>query len=88
MPAEASPQPSETQLDVLRYLIDHIQKHGYQPTQAEMAEHFGVTKNAIQARLKELAKRNIIDMPEGARARERAIGLKHVRFKAFFEEPS
>lgn len=86
MPKKPSVEASEAQLDVLRYLVSFIEEHGFQPTQSDMATHFGVTKNAIQARLKELAKRQIINMPAGEKARERAISLKHVKFKAYYVE--
>jgi SOS-response transcriptional repressor LexA len=77
-------QPSEKQLEVLRYIISHVEKHGFQPTQAEMARAFGVTKNAIQNRLKDLARRGIIDMPDGTKTRERAIVIKFIRYRVEF----
>ncbi len=75
----ADPNPSEKQLEVLLYIIAHVEVHGYQPSQAELAAHFKVSKNAIQGRLKELDRRGLIELPEG---KERAIILKNVEFRA------
>jgi len=80
MATESDPNPSEKQLEVLRYIIAHIETHGFQPSQSEVAQAIGVTKNAIQGRLKELARRGIIDLPAGNR--ERAIVLKYIQFRA------
>ncbi len=80
--------PSEKQLAVLRYIIAHVERHGFQPNQSEMAVHFGVTQNAISDRLKRLARSGVIDMPEDEKRRERAIRLKHVKFKALLKEKS
>jgi SOS-response transcriptional repressor LexA len=78
-----STQPSEKQMELLDYLIRHIEEHGFQPSYSEMAEHFGVTKNAIQGRLRGLARKGIIELPRRAKVRERAVVLKQVRFKAW-----
>jgi DNA-binding MarR family transcriptional regulator len=84
VPPRANPGPSDKQLETLRYLITFIEDHGYQPTQSEMAIHFDVTKNAIQNRLRELAKRGLVDMPAGEKTRERALVIKHVKFRAYY----
>ena len=78
------PEPSEKQLEVLRFLIEFIEQNGYQPTHGEMAEHFDVSKNAIQGRLKELARRGLVEMPADRKAKERAVVIKHVKFRAGF----
>lgn len=75
----ADPNPSEKQLEVLLYIIAHIEVHGCQPSQAELATHFGISKNAVQGRLKELDRRGLIELPEG---KERAIILKNIEFRA------
>ena len=82
MPPRPDPTPSEKQLELLAFIIEFIEANGYQPTQAEMAARFGVTKNAVQNRLMELAARGLIELPTGTKARERAIKLCHVRFSA------
>lgn len=81
MPVHSDPNPSEKGLEVLRRIIAHVEIHGYQPSQQELADAIGVSKNAVQGRLKELARRGVVTLPEGNR--ERAIILNHVRFKAY-----
>lgn len=77
---EPNPQPSEKHLEVLRFIIGFVEQHGYQPSRLEIAEQFGVTRSAINQRLKQLADRGVIG-PLGAE-KERAVDLKNVRFKA------
>jgi SOS-response transcriptional repressor LexA len=83
VPPQPSPMPTEPQLELLAFLIKHIEEHGYQPTQSEMALQFGVTKNAIQNRLKEFAKWDLIQMPKGEKTKERGTKINHVKFKAY-----
>lgn len=73
-------QPTDKQTELLKYIIDFTQEHGYQPTRAEMASHFNVAVNAVNERLKGLARRGIIDLDNAA---DRAIGLGSIRFKAY-----
>lgn len=80
MPATSDPNPSEKQLEVLRYIISYVEVNGFQPSQLEIADYFGLSKNAIQNRLKELERRGVIEMPKG---RERAVMLKWVRYRAY-----
>lgn len=80
MAVMSDPNPSEKQLEVLRYIISYVEVNGYQPSQLEMAEHFSISKNAIQGRLRELDRRGLIEMPAG---RERAVILKWVRYRAY-----
>lgn len=80
---EPSAEPSEKQLEVLQYIISHVERWGFQPSQAEIANHFGVTKNAILGRLHELEKRGVVQLNKG---QERAVGLKFVRFTAVVTE--
>ncbi len=84
MTRQADPHPSEKQLEVLNYLIGFVEQNGYQPSQGEMAEFFGVTKTAITQRLRDLASRGIIEIREGAK--ERAIKVNYVRFKAYYDK--
>lgn len=85
MPPQPSPEPSDAQMEVLRYIIKFVEDHGFQPTQGEIGEAFGVTKNAIQNRLRELARRGLIEISTGEKTRERAIIIKHLRYKAYYE---
>lgn len=78
MPATPDPNPSEKQLETLTFIIAHVMTHGYQPSQQEMAEHFGVSKGAINGRLKELARRGLIELSDGKV--ERAIIIPFVEF--------
>jgi SOS-response transcriptional repressor LexA len=79
MPPTPNPTPSEKQLELVRYIIQHVERWGYQPSQSEMAEHFGVTKSAIKGRLQEAAALGLIRLQPN---KERAILLRHVRFTA------
>jgi len=80
MPVISDPNPSEKQLEMLRCIVSFVEVNGYQPSQQEIAAHFGLSKNVIQMRLKELARRGVIEMPAG---RERAVILKWVRYRAY-----
>jgi DNA-binding MarR family transcriptional regulator len=82
MARRRSLEPTEKQLDVLRYIVRCVEMFGYQPAQSEIAAEFGITKNAVTERLKGLEGHGVIGLPEGNR--ERAIRLKHVRFRAEF----
>jgi SOS-response transcriptional repressor LexA len=77
----AQAESSEKMLEVLRHIIDFVEENGYQPSQAEMAAHFGVTKSAVAARLKGLAERGVIGLPDGDR--ERAVRLFFIKYKAY-----
>jgi len=78
MPRTPDAQPSEKQLAVLRYLVAHVSKRGYQPSQEEMAKHFSVTKTAIASRLRGLERHRLVRLPSDGR--ERAVVLVGVRF--------
>lgn len=71
-------QPTEKQLEVWLFLVRYVEKHGFQPSLAEMGLHFGVDKRAIHGRLKELEAKGFIKLTSEARA----IILKHVKFEA------
>jgi SOS-response transcriptional repressor LexA len=88
MPRRPNENPSAKQLEVLRHIIAFVEQHGYQPTLAEMAATFEVTKNAIQSRLKELRRHGLVELPPGRKRRERALVIKHVRFKASLVIPT
>jgi DNA-binding MarR family transcriptional regulator len=57
-------------------------RHGFQPSQREIAHHFGLTDNAILMRLKGLERHGLVELAGGSR--ERAVVLRHVRFKVYF----
>lgn len=86
MPGKAAKKLSQKQAQLYLYLIEFIEKHGFQPTQREMAEHFGVDKKAIADRLRGLQRAGVIQLP-GA-GLERAIRFPFVRFKAGFHRES
>jgi SOS-response transcriptional repressor LexA len=79
MPPTANPNPSEKQLELVLFIIRHVERWGYQPSRSEMAAHFKVTKSAINGRLIEAEARGIIKIQPG---KERAILLKYIRFQA------
>jgi SOS-response transcriptional repressor LexA len=81
MTKAAQAEPSEKMLEVLRYIVECVEQNGYQPSQAEMAGHFGVTKSAIAARLKGLAERGVVGLTDGDR--ERAVRLFFIKYKAY-----
>jgi repressor LexA len=74
---------SDKQAEVLGFIIDYVEEHGFQPTTGDMAEHFGVSVNAIKDRLKQLITKQVITtMPR----QERAISIKQVKFTRRIEK--
>jgi repressor LexA len=68
---------SDKQAEVLQFIIEYVEEHGFQPTTGEMAKNFGISINAIKDRLKLLAEKKVIEiMPR----QERAIAIKHLKF--------
>lgn len=80
MPVETDPNPSKEQIEVLAYIICHVMVHGFQPSQSEIAEHFGITKGAINKRLQNLARRGYVEYSGGRF--ERAIIIPFLKFNA------
>jgi SOS-response transcriptional repressor LexA len=76
---------SEKQLETYLSIIRHVEEHGYQPTQQEMADALGVTRRAIFDRLRQFADKGFIFLPEGNI--DRNIGLPHLRFEAQLAHP-
>ena len=65
--------------ELFLYIIETVCERGFQPSTAEMAEKFNVTRKAIVDRLHQLAKKGVIEMPGKKSAR--CIVLKNVKFK-------
>ena len=74
--------PSEKQLELWSYIIEHVEENGYQPSVLEMAEHFGVTNRAICQQLELLIEHGLINGDKSVKAR--AWKLNGVSFKAVF----
>ena len=74
------PELSEKQAEVWAFVVEHVCRHGFQPTIREMAEHFGVTPKAILDRIAHLANKGYVET--GAKASERCLRLKSVTFVA------
>lgn len=81
MGRKVSVDPTPKQVEVFKFLIRYVEQHGFQPSQQEMAEALEVTQNAVSERLRGLAQRGYIDMPND---RERSIIFKNVKFRAVF----
>lgn len=75
------PNPSDKQLEVYHYLIAHVSVHGFQPSLEEIGKVFGVTRNAIHGRMKELQRRGYIELPDGNR--ERSVIFLNIQFEPF-----
>jgi predicted transcriptional regulator len=84
MPLHPDPNVSEKQFEVVQIIIEHVEKHGFQPTHGEIGDVLGITKTAVRQRLLEAAARGFIEVP--VRGRERAVIIKGLRFKAYFED--
>jgi SOS-response transcriptional repressor LexA len=73
MPKTPSSEPSQKQKDLLYFIVSYLEDHGYQPSQAEMAVNFKVTRNAITGLLDGLVRRGLVELPSGDK--QRALGL-------------
>lgn len=69
-------QATAPQLETLQHIRQHIEKHGYSPTIAELAVSAGVVQNCIALRLGALVKKGLVTKVPGiARSiRPTAIG--------------
>lgn len=69
-------QATAPQLETLLHIRQHIEKHGYSPTIAELAACSGVVQNCIALRLGALVKKGLVTKVPGiARSiRPTAIG--------------
>ncbi len=61
----ASKKPSKPQLETLEHIRQYVQKHGYSPTLAELAETADVRPNCIAERLGALVKFKLITKTPG-----------------------
>ncbi len=82
MPFERVTDLTEKQAEVWMFLVNYVEANGYQPSQVEIAEHFGVTKKAIADRLVQLHAKGYIELPE--RYKDRCIKIMYVKFHAEF----
>lgn len=77
--AKKQAEVSEKQLEVFKYLIAYIQDNGFQPSVAEMAVHFNVSKRAVLDRLQLLEEKGFIRC---GKSKDRAIEFPMIKFKA------
>jgi len=61
----ASKNPSMPQLETLEHIRQYIEKHGYSPTLADLAELASVRQNCIAERLGALVKFKLITKTPG-----------------------
>jgi SOS-response transcriptional repressor LexA len=73
---------SEKQLEVFVFIVQYVERHGYQPSQQEISNALGVARRAVFDRLKLLEEKGYLELSRDGR--DRAIWLKHVRFEARF----
>jgi SOS-response transcriptional repressor LexA len=72
----ASPAPTPAQMQLWSYLVQYVCENGYQPSQTEMGEHFGITQASVQDRLKGLQERGYLFLT----GVERAIQMPDLKF--------
>ncbi|WP_286916114.1 MULTISPECIES: LexA family protein [Pseudomonas] len=61
----ASRKPSKPQLETLEHIRQYVEKHGYSPTLADLAERASVRQNCIAERLGALVKLKLITKTPG-----------------------
>lgn len=71
-------EPTAKQKALLSFIIQCVQRHGYQPSQAEMARHLGVSKTMVVSHLSALQRKGFIRLNPGM---ERAIELCGMQFR-------
>lgn len=80
--------PTRPQWEVLRYIYLHTQDNGYQPSQSEIALHFGWTSpNAVAAHIRALKHKGWIDVV-GNRAVRYLHPDKTLIEREYYELPS
>lgn len=78
-------KPTQPQLEVYFFLVQYVAAHGFQPSQRELAERFGIKQASMSGRLKGLAEHGLVEFPDAAK-RDRAIRLKRVSFSPSFDK--
>lgn len=69
------------QAEALKYLVEHIERYGYQPSMGEMGEALGgITVAAIRDRIIQLAQKGFVEFT--GKKRERALRIVNVTFRA------
>lgn len=76
------PEPTREQVELLEFIIQHVEEKGFQPSRQEMANHFGISVPAIQGRLEGLEARGFIL----AGSEARAIQIAGVVFSSEFHD--
>lgn len=71
---------TDKQRDTLKFIIDFVQKNGFQPSRQEMAMEIGATRHSATQRVWYLRDKGFVNAPpEGG---ERCLALRGIRFKA------
>ncbi len=86
MPIERTVGLSEKQAEVFQFIVEHVETHGFQPSNKEMAEHFGIYPKALSDRIGQLVLKGYIELPP--KWSDRCFKLNHVRFRAEYTEES
>ncbi len=73
------PGPSERQLEILAYVIRHVELKGFQPTRQEIADHFDISKSAVVYHIRKLIEYGLVE--NGGR-HERSLKIKGVAYLA------
>jgi hypothetical protein len=66
--------------DFLTYLVDHVERYGFQPTWKEAARHFKLSERMIRNWVEALAIQGVLTVPPGRK--ERCVGINFVTFSA------
>lgn len=80
--AKVNPEnlPTKKQLETLRVIYKHRQKHGAMPTQREVAAAMGLSENGANGHLSALVERGFLTEPEIIRVQDiTPAGLKWVK---------
>ena len=70
------PPISKEAARLFRFIVEHIEEYGYQPSRSEMSAKFGVSINAINSRLATLVRHGVVRLTR----RERGIFIPGLRF--------
>lgn len=81
MPRQRSDVPTDAQQQLLAFIFSYLEEHCCQPALAEMAEHFGVSKEAILDRLRGLRERGFVSFAD--KPSPRALVLHFVKCRVY-----